>query len=672
MQLFERKTAEITNASIEKRFSSFTPSQMIAEYIWNGLDAQATRVDVVLCSSQLGGIESIKIHDNGDGIDFKNSDDNFGRFDDSSKKDATQKGSQGRGRYSFQKFATNAAWYTRNNRENALIEIDSTELAAYNIGMLKDEEQKTRLLNNDKGTSLYLTNIPKDKSKRIPPAELLINDLAIEFGWKLAVFPELEIYVNGERVTSSPNELHTDTLEIEGHEFDVSIIRWIDKPKSEKSNNYFLDSIGSQRHVDLTGFNNKFKLKFFISGCVQSKWFDNFNASGSKNKDLFEAELESHFSPVYKKLHKRIRNWSASIFADFLRGQADEMVNDFESKGYFPTYPNELPEDKGFRVQHTKKVVASIHVAEPATFTNLNTKQTKILIVLLDKLTVSSENDSLFDVLQSVLELNNKQLNEFSLQLKRSKLDHIISTIGLIHKRDEVVRKMKKLFKDFTQETKETPDLQGIIEANTWLFGAQYETIGAEEPDFYENARTLWSKDKEIEGLSTIDQDDLIEGATVKGAKGEVDLFLAKRLLTVDHSTGEEFIKCTIIEIKRPSLSINPRCVRQVERYREVLKKHPAFNDEKMRFDIILVGTKFSQNADNIQTRLKDNAGKAGQGLLLGADDRIRIYIKTWATLFNDFDITHKNLLEKLKINRAELEPQTKEELIKELLQETE
>ncbi|MGB0894183.1 MAG: ATP-binding protein [Parashewanella sp.] len=664
---FQRRTAEITNASIQKRFSSFTPSQMIAEYIWNGLDAEATRIDVVLNNNQLGGIESIEIHDNGKGIDFSNSGENFGKFDDSSKQEVTQKGSQGRGRYSFQKFATKAAWYTRNNREDALIEIDSTELAVYNLRLLNDGEQKTRLINNDRGTSVYLTSIPKDKGAKIPLTEELVDDLAIEFGWKLAVFPELKIFVNEQQVSPSENELFKDTFEIEGHEFDVSIIRWMQKPKSEKSNNYYLDSKGSQRHVELSGFNNKFKLKFFISGCIQSKWFDNFNLSNSKNSDFFIEEQTSESSTVYKELTKRLRKWSATIYANFLRSQANEMVSDFESKGYFPLYSNESQEDKEFRIQHTKQVVAGIHVAEPSTFTNLKPKQIKILIALLDKLTVSNENDSLLDVLEGVLELNKAQLKEFSSQIKKSKLDHIISTIGLIQKRDEVVHKMKRLFKDHSEHVLETPDLQGIIEANTWLFGAQYETIGAEEPDFYENAKNLWSKDKEIEGLSCLEQEDLIEGATIEGAKGEVDLFLAKKLLTVDHSTGEEFIKCTIIEIKRPSLSLNNKCVRQVERYREVLERHPAFNDEKMRFDVILVGTKFSQNATNIKTRLKDNAGKAGQGLLLGAEDRIKVYVKTWATIFNDFDITHKHLLNKLRINRDELQTQTKDESVKEL-----
>jgi hypothetical protein len=44
-----------------------------------------------------------------------------------------------------------------------------------------------------------------------------------------------------------------------------------------------------------------------------------------------------------------------------------------------------------------------------------------------------------------------------------------------------VADKLRTLMNDHYLETLETPDLQGIIEANTWLFGSSYETIGAEE-----------------------------------------------------------------------------------------------------------------------------------------------------------------------------------------------
>jgi hypothetical protein len=664
---FQERATGITDNSIKKRFNSMPAWKMISEYVWNGLDAGATSIDVFINDNHFGGIESIEIHDNGDGVDFHNLHKNFDNFDDSSKKDVTQKGSQGRGRYSFHKFATKATWYTRNNNEDAIFEIHDTKLKHYNFAPLPPEQQKTRIKKNDKGTSVYLNDIPKVKGAKIPAINSLIADLSIEHGWKLVLCSNIEIKINGISVTPPNNELHVHPIEINGNHFNASIIRWIDKPNNEKSYNYFLDSNEDERHRTLTGFNNKYNNKFFISVYINSEWFNDFQQSHSDNTDLFITENKSDSSSEFKTISKRLRDISTTIYQDFLRSRANDLVDEFESKGYFPTYQNESSEDRRFRLEHTKSVVVSIYIADPSTFTNLKPKQTKILIALLDKLTVSSENDSLFDVLEGILELDKEQLDEFSSQIKKSKLDHIISTIGSLQKRDLVIQKMKYLFQEHNKEVLETPDLQGIIEANTWLFGSQYTTIGAEEDDFHKTAKALRDGDPEITDSDKIEPTDLIDGAEIEGARGQVDLFLARRMPTIDHSTQEEFTRCTIIEIKRPSVALNKKHLGQVERYAEVLHKHPEFNDENMRFDVVLVGTRLAQNDYQIKKRLKDNAGRYGQGLVSGADDRIRVYVKTWASIFNDFHITHSNLLQKLKINRSKLEYKNKDELVNEL-----
>jgi hypothetical protein len=665
--ILQERTTGITDTSIKKRFSTMEAWKVLSEYVWNGLDAGATKVDVIISGNQLveGGADSIEIHDNGNGIDFQNLNKNFDNFDDSSKRDVTQKGSQGRGRYSFHKFATKATWFTRNNREDAIIEINSSNLKKYNFGPLDSDLQKARIKQNNKGTSVYLSDIPKDKGSKIPSIKCIVESLSTEFGWKLIICGNIEITVNGISVTPPKHDLLTETVEAGDSKFMLSVIRWDAQPTGEKSYNYFRDSDNVQKHRALTGFN--YKNKFYISGYIYSDWFDNFQESNKDNKDMFISESKSDSSPEFKALSKRLKEISHAIYQEFLRKRANQLVEDFDSKGYFPKYKNESPEDRSIRVDHTKKLVVSICIADPSTFNNLKPKQTKILIALLDKLTVSSENDSLFDVLEGILELDKEQLDEFSSQIKRSKLDHIISTIGSLQKRDLVIQKMKYLFQEHNKEVLETPDLQGIIEANTWLFGSQYTTIGAEEDDFHKTARALRDGDPEIIDGDTIESSDLIDGAEIEGARGQVDLFLARRMSTVDHSTQEEFTRCTIIEIKRPSVALNKKHLGQVERYAEVLHKHPEFNDENMRFDVVLVGTRLAQNDYQIKKRLKDNAGKNGQGLVSGADDRIRVYVKTWASIFNDFHITHSHLLQKLKINRSKLEYKNKDELVSEL-----
>lgn len=666
MMEFENRITGITSASIEKRFNSLDPWKMLSEYIWNGLDADAKNVDVVINRASLGGVESIEVHDDGDGIDFTSLNSNFDNFDDSSKNSINQKGNQGRGRFSFHKYATKASWYTKNQGKDALIQIDSTDLTQYKFTNLVNGQQTGPLECKPKGTSLYLENIPSEASQKIPSDPDLISALAREFSWKLIVSKDVNIRLNGTKLVPPRHELRESETTIGDDVATIRAIRWLKKPQSEKSNNYFLDQNGQQKHVALTGFN--YKNEFFYSVYICSKWFENFTANDDLNGDMFEQNSNSLSSFEFKGLLRHLKKIGTDVYHEFLRRRAERLVEEFEDKGFFPSYSHELREDRLFRISHVKDLVKNICIADPTTFNGLKPKQTKIIIALLDKLTVSDENDSLLSVLQSVMELNNNQLDEFASQIKQSKLDHIISTIGLLQRRVQVIEKMKYLFKEHPTEILETPDLQGVIERNTWLFGPLYETIGAEEDDFTKTAKLLWSEDREIAREGKLEENDLIEGAALEGAKGQVDLFLARRMVTIDHSTHQQFYKCTIIEIKRPSIALNKKHLAQVERYAEVLHKHPAFHDEQMRFDVILVGTKISKDDYQINKGLRDNA-KAAPGLVSGAEDRIKVYVKTWATIFNDFDITYSNLLEKLKVNRAHLDSESKAELIEDLQQ---
>ena len=42
------QTVEITSAGIRKILNKYTPERAIAEYVWNGFDAKATVVNIIL------------------------------------------------------------------------------------------------------------------------------------------------------------------------------------------------------------------------------------------------------------------------------------------------------------------------------------------------------------------------------------------------------------------------------------------------------------------------------------------------------------------------------------------------------------------------------------------------------------------------------------------------
>ena len=88
--------------------------QAIAEYIWNGFDAEATTIDIRYeKANELGTLSYLLISDNGKGINKKTLEYTFGSFLDSQKKQTYQRtsnvrGKKGKGRFSFQMFAYGA------------------------------------------------------------------------------------------------------------------------------------------------------------------------------------------------------------------------------------------------------------------------------------------------------------------------------------------------------------------------------------------------------------------------------------------------------------------------------------------------------------------------------------------------------------------------------------
>ena len=194
--------------------------------------------------------------------------------------------------------------------------------------------------------------------------------------------------------------------------------------------------------------------------------------------------MDSKFEQQQKTLRKinsEMSSFLKEIYEDYLREYVDAKIESYDEKGYFPSYLGYEHSYALWRKRNTKDAVRSIYLADPKVFTNLNTKPLKIIIRMLDKLLVSKENDAIFDVLDDVLDLTDTQVDLLAKQLKSTTLENIISTIEILQKRELAVAKLKELMDKHYESVLETPDLQKIIEANTWLFGSQYELLGAEE-----------------------------------------------------------------------------------------------------------------------------------------------------------------------------------------------
>ena len=98
------KSQSVETSGITKDYK-----EALCEYIWNGFEANATRVELEFVYNELGGVSEVIIRDNGDGIDYKTIEDTFGTFLASQKSDQSlqikSRVNKGKGRFSFLSFS---------------------------------------------------------------------------------------------------------------------------------------------------------------------------------------------------------------------------------------------------------------------------------------------------------------------------------------------------------------------------------------------------------------------------------------------------------------------------------------------------------------------------------------------------------------------------------------
>lgn len=644
----------ITHSGILKHFKNVEPHEALSELIWNGFDAGANEVRVTIKSNDAGGTQSVQVIDDGKGINFQAPEQNFRRFNDSLKKDSYDThGSHGRGRLAFHKICHSAVWYTRFQGDDARIRVVSSNLSDIDGTTIPASDQHHSISNIESGTCVELS----DFDKNLPDVDALTNEFRKIFGAHLALMPDRKLILNGEILKPQDHSLHEFQIKIRGVDFQITLLHWNEKPGTEKS------------YIHIITFNNKILYKYhsslnrkkgyYTSIYVKSELFDRFSAD---RHDLGEPIDSFLTSDRFRILNKEIGAFAKRMYAEFLIGQAEKHVERFEADGDFPEYPELDSTESEWRLSHLKDIVRAVLVRDPSLLVGHNKKQRRLIIRLLDKLAVSNENSGIFEVFESILNLDAASMTALAHQLKKTKLDNIINTIEILQNRELAISQLKEIMDVHYAEVLETPDLQRVIENNTWLFGAAYEILGAEEDTFTQVAANLRSS---IAGIEDIDVGDLAEGVTVEGAKKQVDLLLVRKTPQID-SHNRKYFRCVLVEIKRPGVSLNDKHLNQLDRYASILSKYPAFNSDLTKFELLLVGRTISADAFGIQQRL-DTSKVYGEPGLVTVTDKVKTYIKTWPRIFDEFNLTNDYLLEKLKTQRADLTTASKDELLAEL-----
>lgn len=638
------QTVEITSAGIRKILNKYTPERAISEYIWNGFDAKATviYINFDIDSSDLDTVKSIRISDNGTGINYDELSFKFKKFYESQKRISSDnnditRGKNGYGRFTFYKFARIAEWETFYKKGNEIftydIKISSETLKDYSTSDPKICDRNT-------GTIVTFEEITSDISS-VFVENVLIPYLKAEFAWFLAIKEDYKIYVNGNELDYSSIIADSESFSIqlspsEHHEgaFQCQYIRWNQKMNDEYSRFYFLNTELELKKTKTTLLNKKGD-NFWHSIIVIDDFFDEINCDNEISEDA-TSQLRLFDNPkdrrLYKELIAELNNYLKKKRRPFLKQQALILVDKYKEENVFPSFG--ANDWDIIRRENLEAFVKELYEVEPAVFMKLNKEQKKVFLELLNLVMDSGERDSLFKILDAVIELDSTDRTEFAKILEHTRLKQVISTIKIITDRLLTLENLKKIVFNHSLKANEVRDLQSFIEKHYWIFGEEYRMVCAEEVKFEEALK------KYLYILRGVSEKKFM---THPDKYKEMDLFL----------TGTDFRDGrphnVVVEIKNPTTikQLKSEQLGQLERYMDVILKEDCFNDANEYWTFILIG----QDYDDIVGRRIANKLN---GLVMNGDN-YALYVKKWSEIINEIERRLKYLLDKLKIERDTL-----------------
>ena len=230
-----------------------SPIQALTELVWNALDADAFDVKVDVIQNPLGGIDAIRVSDDGLGVNALQADTHFGNLGGSWKRDADKTplsgrvlhGSKGKGRFKAFALGNRVEWRTTLKTPSGLRSFVLAG-AADNPGHFTLEDVATP--GPDTGTEVMITDI-RNALGSLLDTSWVVQQLASHFALYLKAYPNVRIYFQGLLVNPVIVQHACQTYHLkssEGSKAELQVIEW--KTKQNRGKVVFCNADGFALH----------------------------------------------------------------------------------------------------------------------------------------------------------------------------------------------------------------------------------------------------------------------------------------------------------------------------------------------------------------------------------------------------------------------------------------
>jgi len=381
-----------------------SPIQALSELIWNALDADALDVKVDVIQNELGGIDAIRVSDDGLGINAFEADSQFGNLGGSWKKDAVKTqvsgrvlhGRKGRGRFKAFSLGNHVAWRTTMLTDAGLRSFVLAGEAA-NPGSFTLEEVGT---GPAAGTEVVVAHITNPMGSLLD-AGWAVQQLASHFALYLKAYPNVRIYFQGLLVNPVIVQRANQSYHLkasDGSRAELQVIEW--KSRQGRSKIVFCNADGFALHeVDAavrpgSGFN-------YTAYLVSARFVPLHEENLLVLEDL-HPEVKAFLDATRDLLRQHFRDRREALTAELLQQWHEDEVYPYSGKA---TTAAEKTRRTHF------ETCALLFRSYSDNFDSLSQIEKRLIFTLLRE-SLDADPERAFSILGDVLNLSDKKRKE--------------------------------------------------------------------------------------------------------------------------------------------------------------------------------------------------------------------------------------------------------------------
>jgi hypothetical protein len=594
------------------------PALALAELIWNSLDADASTVRVEIDRNLIGGIDAIRVVDDGVGMSREQVTDYFGKLGGSWKASSRTTpgnrvlhGKQGEGRFRAFALGARVQWLTRHQGDGAVERELIVTGARASITEFVIEEPPAQMMPRH-GTTVTITNVPaKVPGLADGPSDGIIEELTQHFALYLIQYPGISLTLDGHTIDPAAAMVCQTDYDLAVEVPDggsitpkLTIIEW--KRDAERAL-----SLCDEEGFTLLDLDARVRLPgYTFTAYVRSPVVRHLHV---KN-ELALKEM----NPVVRALADGAREKIKDHFRERKAAAARTRVESWKSEKVYP-YQG-AAESKVEVMERQVFEVCAVNVEMLAPEFQKADTQTKALTFRLLRQAVEKSPEDVQKIFTEVLGLPTQKQKQFARLLDRTSLAAIINASSVVADRLEFIQGLESILFDPELKglLKERTQLHKLLERNTWIFGEEFHLTASDEG-------LTKCLGKHIKLLTGKEPTTLVPVKTSTGQPQILDLFLSRRIQLL----GEERHHL-VVELKRPTVKVDSEVLTQVKKYARSVSADERFSGTRVRWTFWAV----SNEMDDLAQTESSQANRP-LGVVQQTEGKIpyTIWAKTWAQL---------------------------------------